>query len=362
VLERVDRIGRCAATEGQPRFGQPHQGVIELSVRNWRDRRDQVVAEFAANRCPDLGDLHCAEAGDIEKAAALWGKAGQRSAQHSALVESAEQLRRALDLIATLPSTPALRRDEIKLQVELITPLLHFRGYAAPETGAAVERARLLIEQSETLGEPPEDPLLLFSVLYGLWVANLVAFNGDVMRELAVQFLELAKRQSATAPLMVAHRLMGLSLLHTGEIADGRAHLDHAIAFTILLNIVIWRRVSGKTILAWRSLALLLLGYPEAALADTEQALRIGRDSAHSATLTYVLNFSVFQHVYCVDFVTANLPVRRDAAAGNQEMDVRMVRQILSPGVQHAEEANLRAEMPGVCNGDFAAADSRLTV
>ena len=79
---------------------------------------------------------------NIERAAALWGKAGRRSAQRSALVEATEQLRRALDMIATLPSTPALRRDEIKLQVELITPLLHVRGYAAPETRAAVERAR----------------------------------------------------------------------------------------------------------------------------------------------------------------------------------------------------------------------------
>jgi hypothetical protein len=38
------------------------------------------------------------------------------------------------------------------------------KGYAAPESKAAVERARLLIEEAEALGEPPEDPLLLFSV------------------------------------------------------------------------------------------------------------------------------------------------------------------------------------------------------
>ena len=128
-------------------------------------------AEIAENQ-PELLARHWTEAGQIEKAAGLWGKAGQRSAQRSALVEAAEQLRRALDLIATLPGTPALRQEEIKLQVALITPLLHVSGYAAPETRAAVERARLLIEQAEALGEPPEDPLLLFSVLYGLWVAN----------------------------------------------------------------------------------------------------------------------------------------------------------------------------------------------
>ena len=49
--------------------------------------------------------------------------------------------------------------------------------------------------RSVSLGEPVEDPLLLFSVLYGFWVANYVAFNGDVMRNLAAQFLTLAEKQ-----------------------------------------------------------------------------------------------------------------------------------------------------------------------
>src|ERR1700744_5019754 len=46
------------------------------------------------------------------------------------------------------------------------------------------------------------------------------------------------------------------------------------------------------------------------------------------------------------------LPVWRDAAAGNQEMNVRMVRQVLCPGVQHAEEADLHAEMLGIGGDD----------
>ena len=66
----------------------------------------------------------------------------------------------------------------------------------------------MLIEQAEAHGESPEDPLLLFTVLYGFWVANIVAFNGDAMRELAAQFLALAEQQGTTAPLMIGHRLM----------------------------------------------------------------------------------------------------------------------------------------------------------
>ena len=142
---------------------------------------EDQFAEIAENQ-PELLARHCTEAGLIEKAASLWGKAGQRSLERSALVEAVEQFTRALAQIATLPSTPALRREQIKLQVALANALMHTKGYAAPETKVAIEQARSLVEQAEALGEPPDDPLLLFSVLYGFWAANAnnVAFNGDM--------------------------------------------------------------------------------------------------------------------------------------------------------------------------------------
>ena len=155
------------------------------------------------------------------------------------------------------------------------------------------ERARLLIEQAEALGEPPEDPLLLFSVLYGFWVANYVAFNGDAVRELAAQFLALAEKQGATVPLMIGHRLMGISLLFTGDIAEGRAHYDQAIA---LYDPAEHRPLATRfgqddrvAILSYRSLALWLLGYPEAALADADHALKDAREIGQAATLMYAL-------------------------------------------------------------------------
>ncbi len=144
----------------------------------------------------------------------VWGK-----------LRAAEQLARALDQIATLQSTPALRREQISLQVALITPLIHVKGYAAPETKAAVERARLLIEEAQARGEPPEDPLLLFSVLYGFWVANFVAFNGDICRDLARRFLALAAKHGTAAPPMIGRYIMGNSSLFTGDLVEARASL-----------------------------------------------------------------------------------------------------------------------------------------
>jgi predicted ATPase len=273
---------------------------------------ETLESQFAeiAERQPELLARHCTEAGLIEKAAGLWGKAGQRSLARSALVEAAEQLTRALDQIATLPATPALRREQIKLHVALITPFFHVKGPAAPETKAAAEQARLLIEQAEALGEPPEDPLLLFSVLYGFVTVNYLAFNGDVMRALAAQFLALAEKQGATVPLMIGHRLMGHPLLFTGHIAEGRAHFDRAIA---LYDPAEHRPLATRfgqdhrvSVLIFRSLALWVLGYPNAALADADHALKDAREIGQAASLMLALCVSSFTHIFCGNYAAAN--------------------------------------------------------
>src|SRR4029077_90282 len=125
---------------------------------------ETLESQFAetAESQPEILAHHCTEAGLIEMAAGLWGKAGQRSLDRSALTEALAQLTRAIEQIATLPGTPALRREQINFEVPLIPPWIHVKGYGAAETKAAAEQARLLIEQAEALGEPPEDPLLLF--------------------------------------------------------------------------------------------------------------------------------------------------------------------------------------------------------
>ena len=199
-----------------------------------------------------------------------WGKAGQRSLERSALIEATTQLTRALDEFAKLPLTPALRREQIKLQIALANALMHAKGHAAPDTKAALDQARTLIERAERVGEPLEDPLLLFSALYGVWVANLVMFNGEAIRGLAAHFLALADKQNATVPLMMGHRLVGASLLYTAEAAEARAHLDQALAlYDPVKHGPLGTRFGydvAVATLSYRALALWILGYPEAAL------------------------------------------------------------------------------------------------
>ena len=165
--------------------------------------------------------------------------------------------------------------------------------------------------------------MLLFSVLYSFWVANYVAFNGDVVHNLAAQFLALAEKQGATVPLMIGHRVMGTSLLTTGDIAEGRAHYDRAIA---LYDPAEHRPLAtrfgqdvGVSILSFRSWVLWWLGYPEAALADAGDALRDAREIGQAATLMYALTITSLTHICCGNYVAANAQLDEVAALADEK-------------------------------------------
>jgi class 3 adenylate cyclase/predicted ATPase len=259
---------------------------------------------------PELLARHCTKADLIEKSARLWGKAGQRSQERSALIEAAEQLSHALAQIATLPGTSDLRREQIILQVALLNTLMHVKGYGAPETKAAVAQVRALIEQAERLGEPPDDPSLLLSALFGQWIVNFINFNGDVARELAARFLALGEKEGAAVPRMIGHRTMASTLALMGDIVEAKAHYNEALA---LYRPAEHRRLMTRfgqdlrvTCLAFRSMASWLLGYPEAALNDADCALMEARQIDHAATLMFTLNFPILVNTYCGNYDAAN--------------------------------------------------------
>ncbi|MGY3530652.1 adenylate/guanylate cyclase domain-containing protein [Bradyrhizobium sp. USDA 4452] len=242
---------------------------------------------------PEVLARHCTEAGLLEKAAHLWSKAGRRSLSRSALVEAAEQLARALDLIARSPETASLRRERISLQIELANALIHTKGHAAPETRAAFDQARALIEHAEKLGDTTDDPIVLFSVLYGFWVASRMSFHAHVTRELAAQFQALAEQRQASTPTMIGHLLMGISLVLAGDLAAGSAELDHVVTtYCHAEHRPLAMRFGHDVLvsaLAWRAFSQWTLGRTDAATADLERAIREAREFGHAATLMYAL-------------------------------------------------------------------------
>ncbi|MEQ8344262.1 MAG: adenylate/guanylate cyclase domain-containing protein [Sneathiellaceae bacterium] len=258
-----------------------------------------------AGNQPELLARHATAAGLVEKAAAFWGRAGEKSLAQSALQEAAEQLARALEQLGALPPSAARRREAIRLQIQLANALIHTSGHASPEAKAAFDRARRLVEQVKAMGEEPEDPLVPFSVLYGFWVASRMAFQGEVVRELAAQFLALADRQQGSVPRMVGHLLLGISLALTGEAEAGRSHLDRTVA---LYEPGAHRSLGTRfghdvrvTAFSWRSLASWMLDEPDAAREDAAHALADAREIGHAASLMFALSHTSLALAQCGD-------------------------------------------------------------
>ena len=272
---------------------------------------------------PELLARHYTRADLIEKSARLWGKAGLRSQDLSALLESAEQLGQGLAQIATLPGTPELRREQIVLQVALLNTLMHVKGYGAPETKAAVTEVRALIERAERFGESPDDPSLLLSALFGQWIVNFINFNGDVARGLAARFLALGDKDGTAVPRLVGHRTMASTLVLMGDMIEAKAHFNEALA---LYRPNVHRRLMTRfgqdlrvTCLAFRSMTSWLLGYPETALHDADCALAEARETGHAATLMFTLNFPIMINTYCGNYHSADEHLKELAALAEEK-------------------------------------------
>jgi hypothetical protein len=227
-----------------------------------------------------------------------------------ALAEAVVHLNRALRQIDLLPSSATFRREQINIELALVNALMHTKGCAAPETKSALDRARALLERAEMRGEAQDDPLPLFSLLYGYWVASYAAFDGDAIRELAAHFLSLAEKQGTTVALTIGHRIMGISLVETGHIASGRAHLDKAL---ILYDPSEHRLIATRfgqdsrvSVLAFLAHAQWLLGYPKAARKYAERAVALAREIS-PAGLMYALGFTFIPQFYIGSYETTNM-------------------------------------------------------
>jgi predicted ATPase len=144
-----------------------------------------------------------------------------------------------------------------------------------------------------------------------------------MMCELAARFMTLAEKQGATVPLMIGHRMVGLSLLSTGEIAQSRAHLDRSIT---LYDPAAHRLMATRfghdnrvAALIYRSWALWVLGYPEAALADAERALKYARELGQAATLMLALCFTSLTYSFCGSYSAASAGLDENRALANDK-------------------------------------------
>jgi class 3 adenylate cyclase len=142
---------------------------------------------------PELLAHHFTEGGAPEKGVAYWLQAGLRSQERSAHREAIGHLTTGLAVLATLEETPARDAQELRFLTALAPAHIAARGYAAPEVGPVLVRARALCQR---IGAPQQ----LFGVMLGMWEWRLV--RGDVGQcvDLAAEGMALAERANDAAP------------------------------------------------------------------------------------------------------------------------------------------------------------------
>jgi predicted ATPase/class 3 adenylate cyclase len=313
LLRRVSRLAedelraalaRLVASELVFQRGTPPDAVYSFKhalvqdaahgslLRSTRQQLHAQIAEALETHSPEIMDSHpelfaqhYAEAGLIEKSVAYWGKAGHRSVARSAMAEAAAQFEKGLDQLALLPDSPERQRLDLELLSALGAVLRAVKGYAAPETGDAYARARVLWEQ---LGSPSA----FLQVPYGQSVYH--AFRGelDVALHLDEDLLHLSFQRNDSAGLVLGHYSSGRNLMFVGSFASSRSHLQEALA---LYDPVSHRSLAHQSGIhppavsqAVLGIVLLCLGYPDQALAQSNAAIAEARRLAHPPSLATI--------------------------------------------------------------------------
>jgi predicted ATPase len=167
---------------------------------------------------PETLAQHLTEAGLAARAVGYWLRAGRSAAEHSANLEAISHLSKGLEALNRLPASPERDRQELGLQTTLGTPLIAVHGYAAPQTGAAYSRARLLCERLGDTGA-------LFATLSGEFIHHFVRGDYGMMRQLADEARRTSERTAEPTLRLAAHRLSGLTALQLGAFVEARSEI-----------------------------------------------------------------------------------------------------------------------------------------
>jgi class 3 adenylate cyclase/tetratricopeptide (TPR) repeat protein len=263
-----------------------------------RSRRRELHALTAAaleDHSPELRDQqpellahHYTQAGMVEPAIGYWTSAGRRSVARSAMIEAAAQLRQGLALVPELPEGPARLRHELELQSTLGGALFVSQNWFGGQALQAYRRAQ---ELSEQLG----DTEAAVPVLSGLFHYHIGQCKYSEAREIAAKLLQIAEQGSTPSVQLIARRCMAVCLHWAGESADALDHFNHVLnqydpaRHRQLGTFGGWDPVPVAAIHS--SWDLLILGYPDQALARFEFAASQRRHIIDKHSLAFALVF-----------------------------------------------------------------------
>jgi predicted ATPase len=261
-----------------------YQSLLKSTRQQYHQQIAHVLeAQFAdiTETQPELLAHHYTEAGRIGQAIPYWQQAGQRAVERSAYVEAIAHLTKGLELLKTVPDTPARVQHELRLQIALGMPLITTKGYGAPEVENVYTRARELCGH---VGDSSE----LFGTLLGLCRVYTTRAELQTGVELAERCFRLAQRAQSHDLLLEAHYALALTSFCIGHLARAHEHAERGIALYTpqhRSHAFLYGQDPGVTFRAYAARALWPLGYPTQAFNRTHEAMSLAYEVAHPFSL-----------------------------------------------------------------------------
>ncbi len=291
VLEHPDAVGRFRFSHDLVR-----ETILEELTASRRARLHARVGEAIdatygddPGRALELANhfFQAAPAVGAQRAIPLALTAAEVAYSRLAYEQAEEQLFRALDLLRNVRAGEERDRRELQVQLRINSLVMITKGYAAPEAGKALERAK---ELCLALGESRE----LVPVLWGLFAFHFVSGRYVMAHEIARQLLEIATRSGDPAELVAAHHAVGSSLLHQGQFVGAREHLEKALSINDGLRdawLAGWLPQNPFVACAcFLAFTLWEVGEPEAGKNLAADALEAARKTGHDPSIAHALD------------------------------------------------------------------------
>ena len=233
---------------------------------------------------PEVVAHHLSEAGILESAIDYWRKAAERSLRRSAGTEALRHLLRGIQLTQTLAPSPERNRRALEQYLALGRMTRIVKGMGASDTLHAFSKAHDLLDKDATVDQR-------MIVLYGLWGVHYIRAEHAAARAVALECLNLEKRDTRDEAPVLANYMMGVTLCTTGEFIEARHYLGQSIELCTTTDAsaaVRARRNHDITALSYLAWTLWALGYTEQAAAAVQQAAVRARNSGHVPLIAFV--------------------------------------------------------------------------
>jgi hypothetical protein len=166
--------------------------------------------------------------------------AWKRALERSAFAQSQGQLQQGLEWIKALPGSGERDARELELATALAQVFLITKGFTAPETREAAERARVLAEKGGNLAQ-------LVLRVFGAWQGVMVSGDYLTAAALADRILYLAQRDGSPASLAFAHTEQSAHSFR-GDLVGAEEHFAHLEGF---LEAADFRQLRVRSRLPW---------------------------------------------------------------------------------------------------------------